>query len=152
MIICTEESRFDDDDVFRGLRVDSLPTTLPTSVRWAGVDSERPLLTGRWLITAGREVVDFSWFSAASDSLILLYTRDSNRKHFHHLRFNESSPGEQGSASFPSVVFLHLFQKRTFEDKRQGFFMGCSIYLSFGQGSSLLWTHTLRPFIAGPLR
>jgi len=27
-----------------------------------------------------------------------------------------------------------------------------SIYLSFGQGSSLLWTHTLRPFIAGPLR
>jgi len=26
-----------------------------------------------------------------------------------------------------------------------------SIYLSFGQGSSLLWTHTLRPFIAGPL-
>ena len=24
--------------------------------------------------------------------------------------------------------------------------------LSFGQGSSLLWTHTLRPFIAGPLR
>ena len=26
------------------------------------------------------------------------------------------------------------------------------IYLSFGQGSSLLWTHTLRPFIAGPLR
>jgi len=29
---------------------------------------------------------------------------------------------------------------------------GVSIYLSFGQGSSLLWTHTLRPFIAGPLR
>ena len=27
-----------------------------------------------------------------------------------------------------------------------------SIYLSFGQGSSLLWTNTLRPFIAGPLR
>ena len=27
-----------------------------------------------------------------------------------------------------------------------------SSYLSFGQGSSLLWTHTLRPFIAGPLR
>jgi len=26
------------------------------------------------------------------------------------------------------------------------------IYLSFGQGSSLLWTHTLRLFIAGPLR
>ena len=24
------------------------------------------------------------------------------------------------------------------------------LYLSFGQGSSLLWTHTLRPFIAGP--
>jgi len=23
---------------------------------------------------------------------------------------------------------------------------------SFGQGSSLLWTHTLRPYIAGPLR
>ena len=100
MIVCTEESRFDDDDVFRGLRVDSLPTTLPTSVRWAGVDSERPLLTGRSLITAGCDVVDFSWFSAASDSLILLYTRDSNRKHLHHIRFNESFPGEPGLASY----------------------------------------------------
>jgi len=27
-----------------------------------------------------------------------------------------------------------------------------TLYLSFGQGSSLLWTHTLRPFIAGSLR
>ena len=27
-----------------------------------------------------------------------------------------------------------------------------SIYVSFGQGSSLLWTHTLRLFISGPLR
>jgi len=26
------------------------------------------------------------------------------------------------------------------------------MFCSFGQGSSLLWTHTLRPFIAGPLR
>jgi len=25
-------------------------------------------------------------------------------------------------------------------------------FISFGQGSSLLWTHTLRPFIAAPLR
>jgi len=25
------------------------------------------------------------------------------------------------------------------------------MYVSFRQGSSLLWTHTLRPFIAGPL-
>jgi len=24
------------------------------------------------------------------------------------------------------------------------------MYVSFGQGSSLLWTHTLRPFYSGP--
>jgi len=38
---------------------------------------------------------------------------------------NGRFPGEQGSASSPSVLFLHLFQRRTLEDKRQGFFMGC---------------------------
>ena len=31
------------------------------------------------------------------------------------------------------------------------FYDGTTI-LSFGQGSNLLWTHTLRPFIACPLR
>jgi len=25
------------------------------------------------------------------------------------------------------------------------------MYVSFGQGSSLLWTHTLRPFYSGPI-
>jgi len=27
----------------------------------------------------------------------------------------------------------------------------CRMYVSFGQGSSLLWTHTLRPFYSRPI-
>jgi len=76
MMVCTEESRLDDDDVLSGLRVDCLTTTPPTSVQCVGAewtDREWPLLTGRSPTVLGREIVNFLWFSAANESLILLH-------------------------------------------------------------------------------